>query len=61
MRSVASWSKQVLSRHTKVGILNCGSEGMLRVVTMLIGNMAVNAQVVIITRCASDKVLDRQF
>jgi hypothetical protein len=58
---VASWSKQVLSRNAKVGILNSGGEGMLRVVAMLIGNMAGNAKIVIITRSASDKVLDSQF
>jgi hypothetical protein len=55
--SVASWSKECLSKRVKVGILNSWLESMLGVVTVLHAYVARDAQVVVWTGCAGHKVL----
>ena len=61
MTNIAARSKQLLSNCSQVRILNSRSKSMLGVVTMLQADMARKAEIKVITRSASDKVLDRQF
>jgi hypothetical protein len=55
--SVASWSEKGLGDNIKLSILNSGSKGMFRVVAMLLGSMAREAEIVIVTGCARNEVL----
>jgi hypothetical protein len=58
---VAARSKQSLSNRLEVRVLNGRKECMLRVVAMLVVNVAWNAEIIIITSSASNEALLGKF
>jgi hypothetical protein len=55
--NVAAWCQESLCNNIKVGILDGRLKGVLWVVTMLVSDMACNAQIVVWARSASNEVL----
>lgn len=58
---VTARSKQSLRNSLESSILDCGSEAVLWVVTMLVVNMARNAEIIILARSAGNEVLLGEF
>lgn len=59
--NVAAWSKQGLSNQIKLCTFNCRGESMHWVVTVIVPNMARNAEVIVLARHAGNEVLLGEF
>jgi hypothetical protein len=58
---VTARSKKSLSNRLKVSIFDCWSEAVLWVMTMLVVNVARNAEIIVLARSAGHKALLGEF